>query len=149
MNEWALNFFRKKKDKKNTHFWKKKTSILEYLTTKPDVKIEEKLFSLVKFVILIFIGLLFLENYLFMYLFQQSNCTAGLTPINCSFLLRQQNIMTNFIVKLDDKSRVHMFWGFRVPSQPEFEQKSWMNGVWTFLWKKKTACFFFSTITEK
>ena len=105
MNEWAVKFFRKKK----THFWKKNTGILAYLTTKPDVKIEEKLFSLVKFVILIFIGLLFLENFLFMYLFQQSNCTAGLTPINCSFLLRQQNIMTNFIVKLDDKSRVHMF----------------------------------------
>ena len=110
MNEWAVKFFRKKKkQKKNTTLEKKNTGILAYLTTKPDVKIEEKLFSLVKFVILIFIGLLFLENYLFMYLFQQSNCTAGLTPINCSFLLRQQNIMTNFIVKLDDKSRVHMF----------------------------------------
>ena len=107
MNEWAVKFFRKKK--KNTFLEKKNTGILAYLTTKPDVKIEEKLFSLVKFVILIFIGLLFLENFLFMYLFQQSDCTAGLTPINCSFLLRQQNIMTNFIVKLDDKSRVHMF----------------------------------------
>ena len=106
MNEWAHELFQ---EKKKTHFWKKNTGILAYLTTKPDVKTEEKLFSLVKFVILIFIGLLFLENDLFMYLFQQSNCTAGLTPINCSFLLRQQNIMTNFIVKLDDKSRVHRF----------------------------------------